>query len=141
MRILAFAILAIGTVSIGPTAAQMYDPNFPVCMHVWKQGANYYDCSFTTLSQCNASASGRAAGCVTSIRILRARECLRDDIIAVSTKIVSRHSTEIESFRQSWSPALPSLQGALPLRLDRRDHRACPLSPAAAIPTPTKKLG
>ena len=63
MRILAFAILAIGTISIGPAAAQMYDPNFPVCLHVWTRGANYYDCSFTTLSQCNASASGRAAGC------------------------------------------------------------------------------
>jgi hypothetical protein len=29
MRILAFAILAIGTVSIGPAAAQMYDPAYP----------------------------------------------------------------------------------------------------------------
>ena len=34
MRILAFAILAIGTVSIGPAAAQMYDPAYPVCLHV-----------------------------------------------------------------------------------------------------------
>ena len=65
MRILAFAtILAIGTVSIGPAAAQMYDPNFPVCLHVWDRGANYYDCSYTTLPQCNATASGRAAACV-----------------------------------------------------------------------------
>jgi len=64
MRILAFAILAIGTVSIGPAAAQMYDPNFPVCLHVWDRGANYYDCSYTSLPQCNASASGRAAQCV-----------------------------------------------------------------------------
>ena len=64
MRILAFAILAIGTVSIGPAAAQMYDPTFPVCLHVWYTGQNYYECSYTTLPQCNASASGRAAGCV-----------------------------------------------------------------------------
>jgi hypothetical protein len=48
MRILAFAILAIGTVSIGPAAAQMYDPAYPVCLHVWGAwGANYYDCRYT----------------------------------------------------------------------------------------------
>jgi hypothetical protein len=64
MRILAFAILAIGTASIGPAAAQMYDPAYPVCLHVWDKGANYYECRYTSLPQCNASASGRGAGCV-----------------------------------------------------------------------------
>jgi hypothetical protein len=64
MRILAFAILAIGTVSTGPAAAQMYDPAFPVCLHVWDRGANYYECRYTSLPQCNLAASGRAAGCV-----------------------------------------------------------------------------
>ena len=100
MRILAFAILAIGTVSIRPAAAQMYDPAYPVCLHVWSRGANYYECSYTSLPQCNASASGRAAD-TSSILILRAHECLRDDLIAVSTKIVSRPSTEIEGFPRS----------------------------------------
>ena len=65
MRILALAILAIGTVSIGPAAAQKYDPAYPVCLHVYgRAGFNYYDCSYTSLPQCNASASGRAAMCV-----------------------------------------------------------------------------
>jgi Protein of unknown function (DUF3551) len=63
MRIPALAILAIGTVSIGPAAAQMYDPAYPVCLYVYK-GANYYECRYTSLPQCNASASGRGAGCV-----------------------------------------------------------------------------
>ena len=62
MRILAFAILAIGTVSIGPAAAQMYDPNFPVCLHVYGR-VSYIDCSYNTLPQCLASASGRSASC------------------------------------------------------------------------------
>jgi hypothetical protein len=31
MRILAMAMLAIGTVSIGPAAGQTYDPAHPVC--------------------------------------------------------------------------------------------------------------
>jgi hypothetical protein len=64
MRILAFAILAIGTVSIGPAAAQTYDPAYPVCLHVWDPEANYFDCRYTSLPQCKASASGRGAACV-----------------------------------------------------------------------------
>src|ERR1700730_14620681 len=59
MRILALAILTIGTVSIGPAAAQTYDPAYPVCLR-W---AYSYECSYTSLPQCNASASGRAAQC------------------------------------------------------------------------------
>jgi hypothetical protein len=62
MCILALAILAIGTVSIRPASAQTYDPAYPVCMHVYR--ANYYECRYTSLPQCNASASGRAAQCV-----------------------------------------------------------------------------
>ena len=34
MRILAYAILAIGMVLMGPAEAQTYDPAFPVCLHV-----------------------------------------------------------------------------------------------------------
>ena len=64
MRILALAILAIGTVSIGSAAAQTYDPAYPVCLHVYTLGANYYECRHMSLPQCNASASGRAAQCV-----------------------------------------------------------------------------
>jgi Protein of unknown function (DUF3551) len=63
MRILVWAILAIGTVSIGPAAAQTYDPAYPVCLHVYGP-AVYYECRYTSLPQCNASASGRAAQCV-----------------------------------------------------------------------------
>jgi Protein of unknown function (DUF3551) len=64
MRILALAILAIGTVSIGPVAAQTYDPAYPVCLQVYDRGANYYQCRYTSLPQCHATASGRAAVCV-----------------------------------------------------------------------------
>jgi hypothetical protein len=65
MRILALAIFVIGTVSIGLAAAQTYDPAYPVCLHVYsRMGSNYYECSYTSLPQCNASASGRSAQCV-----------------------------------------------------------------------------
>jgi hypothetical protein len=34
---LALAIFAIGTVSIGPAAAQTYNPAYPVCLHVYER--------------------------------------------------------------------------------------------------------
>jgi hypothetical protein len=73
MRILALAILAIGTVSAGTAAAQTYDPAFPVCLHVYGRGANYYECRYTSLAQCNLSASGRAAQCVVNPYFANAR--------------------------------------------------------------------
>lgn len=64
MRNLALAVLAIATVSVaGPAAAQTYAAGYPVCLHVYGP-VTYYECGYTTLAQCNASASGRAAQCV-----------------------------------------------------------------------------
>ena len=64
MRVLALAVLMISAASVISSArAQTYDPAFPVCMHVWTRGHNYFDCSYTSLPQCNVSASGRAAQC------------------------------------------------------------------------------
>jgi hypothetical protein len=66
MRHLAFAILAIGTAFVaGPAAAQTYAPGYPVCLHVYGP-VNYYECRYSSLAQCNASASGRSAQCVVS---------------------------------------------------------------------------
>ena len=65
MRIRALAILSIATVlTAAPARAQTYDPAYPVCLHVYTRGANYYECRYTSMPQCNASASGRAAQCV-----------------------------------------------------------------------------
>jgi hypothetical protein len=65
MRILALAILAIGAVSASaPARAQAYDPNYPVCMQLYGRNGGFIDCSFMSLPQCNATASGRAATCM-----------------------------------------------------------------------------
>ena len=55
-------LLAISAISaIGTVPAQAgYD--YPVCLHVYGP-ANYYECAYTTMAQCRASASGRAAEC------------------------------------------------------------------------------
>jgi hypothetical protein len=65
MRIPALAISMIATIlTAAPARAQTYDPAYPVCLHVYGRGADYYQCRYTSLPQCNASASGRAAQCV-----------------------------------------------------------------------------
>ncbi|OAF05285.1 hypothetical protein AYJ54_22885 [Bradyrhizobium centrolobii] len=61
-------ILAAGVVLAPATAhAQTYDPRYPVCMHVYSGGSggggDWYDCSFTSLPQCRATASGLSASC------------------------------------------------------------------------------
>jgi Protein of unknown function (DUF3551) len=65
MRILAVAILTLGIIAVaGPARAQKYDPAFPFCMYVIEWGGSpHYDCSFYTMDQCRASASGRGASC------------------------------------------------------------------------------
>jgi hypothetical protein len=60
---LALAALALGALSTAPPAqAQTYDPSYPVCLHVYGR-ATYYECRYTSIAQCNQSASGRAAQC------------------------------------------------------------------------------
>jgi Protein of unknown function (DUF3551) len=72
MRMLALAILAIGTVfATWPAQAQAWDPNYPVCMQVFGR-FNSNECRYTSLPQCNASASGRAAECVLNPYFARA---------------------------------------------------------------------
>jgi hypothetical protein len=63
---LGFAAFALATVVIvNPAQAQLYDPSYPICMHVYgEQEGERMDCIFTSLAQCVASASGRAASCL-----------------------------------------------------------------------------
>ena len=68
MRLKLFAIAAAAVALAGPAAGQAYDPNYPVCMHVYSGGlrgggGDWFDCSFTSLPQCRATASGLAATC------------------------------------------------------------------------------
>ena len=61
MRILAFAILTMAIVlPAGAGRAQTYDPAFPVCMFVVKIDGG---CSYYTMADCAASASGRGLQC------------------------------------------------------------------------------
>jgi hypothetical protein len=65
MRILACAVLAIGAIlAAAPARAQTYDPSYPVCLQTYGIDGGYIECSFTSLAQCAATASGRAAQCL-----------------------------------------------------------------------------
>ena len=60
--------LAVGAIVLAaPARAQTYDPKYPVCLQVYEGMVNYYfECSYTTMAQCAASASGRSASCVVN---------------------------------------------------------------------------
>ena len=66
MRLPALAILTIAAaLTATPAPAQTYDPKYPVCLQVYRGFVDYYfECAYTSLAQCNMSASGRAASCV-----------------------------------------------------------------------------
>lgn len=50
--------------AVAPTVAQRYDPNYPVCLQKWGEGGgSNIDCSYTSLDQCRATASGLSAQC------------------------------------------------------------------------------
>ena len=65
MRKLALAFLVVGIASgAEPSLAQTYDPAYPVCLQVYDNMGGYIQCGYTSLAQCNASASGRSAQCI-----------------------------------------------------------------------------
>ena len=72
MRIPALAAVAIGSMFFAlPASAQTYSGGFPVCLHQYGPAA-YYECSYSSIGQCNASAAGRAAQCVVNPYMARA---------------------------------------------------------------------
>jgi hypothetical protein len=70
MRNLALATLTIAAILTAQRAsAQTYSPDYPVCLR-WDKA---YECSYTSLAQCNASASGRTAECYINPYFARAQ--------------------------------------------------------------------
>ena len=66
MRIQALAVLAFGAMSLTvPAQAQTYSSDYPVCLQVYGRGS-YIECRYTSIAQCNLTASGRAAQCVVN---------------------------------------------------------------------------
>jgi hypothetical protein len=69
MRVPVLAILVSGALCAATSVqAQTYDPAYPVCLQVYTGGFMdyYFECAYTNMAQCQASASGRAASCVVN---------------------------------------------------------------------------
>lgn len=66
MRLLAWTMLSIAAISGTPVLAQTYGSAFPVCIQTYGISGNTIDCSFTSMDGCRASASGRAAQCISN---------------------------------------------------------------------------
>ena len=61
------ALLTIAAVmAAAPARGQTYDPAYPVCLQTYALGGGYIACGYSSLAQCNASASGRAAQCIAN---------------------------------------------------------------------------
>jgi len=55
-------LLGMGTILTAALAqAQRYDPRYPVCRQVYSREGSFIGCGYTSMAQCTASASGRAA--------------------------------------------------------------------------------
>ncbi len=69
-RLLAIALPATLAATLplaAPARAQTFDPKYPVCLQVFQSFKDYYfDCTYTTMAQCQASGSGRAASCMVN---------------------------------------------------------------------------
>ena len=74
MRVPALAVLAIATISASaPAQAQTYGSDYPVCLHVYGP-ITYYECRYSSIPQCNMSASGRPAQCVLNPYVANVRQ-------------------------------------------------------------------
>ena len=69
-------VMALAVLATAPAFAQTYDAVHPVCMKVYDGpfgGGEWIDCSYYSLPQCQATALGRAAMCVTNPYFVSAR--------------------------------------------------------------------
>ena len=72
-RISASAIVIMAAIwAAAPAQAQNYDPDHPICLHVFTRGG-YYRCIYDSMEQCKMSASGRAAMCESNPYYVGAR--------------------------------------------------------------------
>ena len=68
-RILATAsvVLTAALSTAAPARAQTYDPAWPICLQIFQAyGGTYFQCEYTSMAQCQATASGRSAMCLVN---------------------------------------------------------------------------
>ncbi|UPU00605.1 DUF3551 domain-containing protein [Bradyrhizobium barranii subsp. apii] len=63
----------VALLATAPARAQTYDPRYPVCIEIYTIDGSSIDCSFTSIAQCAATASGQSAQCYANPYALRSR--------------------------------------------------------------------
>jgi len=67
MRLLAWTILSITALCGASAQAQTYGTMFPICIQTYEhEGGMYISCEYTSMAACRATASGRAAQCISN---------------------------------------------------------------------------
>jgi Protein of unknown function (DUF3551) len=66
MRIPLAVLTVAAVIAAAPARGQTYEPAFPVCLQTYGIGGGNIACGYTSLAQCNATASGRAAQCIAN---------------------------------------------------------------------------
>jgi hypothetical protein len=72
--LLAAGLLGAGLPGVAPTAAQTYDPRHSVCIEIYTIDGRSIDCSFATIAQCAATASGQSAQCYANPYAAQSRQ-------------------------------------------------------------------
>ena len=71
--LLAAGLPGVALLATAPARAQTYDPRYPVCIEIYTIDGSSIDCSFTSIAQCAATASGQSAQCYANPYALRSR--------------------------------------------------------------------
>ena len=67
MRLLAVTVVALAAMlAASITRAQIYAPNFPICLQTFGRAGSNINCQYTSMPQCQGSARGIAAQCITN---------------------------------------------------------------------------
>src|SRR6516165_7362028 len=79
-----------------PAMAQTYDPNYPIWIETYSIGGGYINCSFTSMPQCKATASGRGGNAL---------------IIHISRRVCSQRSGADVRPDFNWNKTSTALMG------------------------------
>ena len=83
------ALIAAGAVSVAAVAMPAAAREFPYCIEGCDFGAGAGDCSFSSLAQCQATASGRDAYCAAN-PYFNARAEMKSDLPTDRSRLLRR---------------------------------------------------
>lgn len=67
-------LLGAALLAAPPAEAQAYDPRYPICIEIYTIDGSSIDCSFISMAQCAATASGQSARCYANPYAMQNRQ-------------------------------------------------------------------